>query len=151
MSTLLLADAKDFLNITSSTYDAELQGFIDAAEGALGKRVGLLTTGTAKTKRIRVMDSDTLVIPELPLIEVASVTKVGGAAVDMSLLYVDTSAGLVIYNDGSQFPDGLYDVTYTPGRSSTIPDDLLMADKAIVKHLWQTQRGGEMRKPGSWD
>jgi hypothetical protein len=59
-------------------------------------------------------------------------------------LYLDTAAGVVTYNDGSAFTATYYTVVYAAGRS-TCPEDLLLAVKEQVRHLWQTQRGGAVR------
>lgn len=40
MSLVTLADAKDFLNITTSTHDTRLQRYVDAASSMIAKRVG---------------------------------------------------------------------------------------------------------------
>jgi hypothetical protein len=76
------------------------------------------------------------------------VTPVAGTALDPSLFYVNQEAGLVTYEDGSLFTPGGYDVVYTAGRE-TVSDDLLMADKLLVKHMWETQRGSGTRRPGA--
>jgi hypothetical protein len=145
MSTLLLADAKTYLNITTTTSDAELQSFIDAAEGALVKRCGPLSSVTI-TERVN-GGGEVLLLSKFPAISLTSVTPVNGSAMDLTKLYLIADAAVVEYADGAGcFVSNRYDVTYQAGRT-TVPPDLLQADKEIVRHLWDTQRGGSKR-PG---
>ena len=144
MSVLTLALAKTHLNITTSAQDTELQTFIDAAEAVVALRCGPLAS-TATTVRVDGCGG-VLVLPVTPAVSLTSVTPVGGSAVTLSDLYLDTAAGVVSYNSGS-FASGLYDVVYQAGRT-TVPADLLMGVKELVRHLWETQRG-PTRRPGS--
>lgn len=145
MSVLTLAQAKTHLNITVNTYDTELQAFIDTAEAVLAQHCGPLEA-TSFTERID-GGVGTLVLRRSPVIELTSVTPYLGSALTLTDLYLDTTTGLVTYNSGAGFTAGYYTVVYSAGRSSC-PADLLMAVKELVRHLWQTQRGGASR-PGS--
>lgn len=145
MSVLSLALAKTHLNITVSTYDTELQTVIDAAEALLAKRCGPLSTSTV-TNRVD-GGGGALVLQTTPAVALLSVTPVDGTALTLTDLYLDTGAGLVTYNSGAGFGDRYYTVVYSAGRLSC-PDDLLMAVKELVRHLWETQRGPS-RRPGS--
>lgn len=145
MSVLTLADARTHLNVTAGPHDAEVQAFIDAAEAAIIQRCGPLAS-TAATVRVR-GGGTALVLPTIPAVSLTSVTPVDGTALTLADLYLDTGAGLVTYNSGSTFTDRLYDVVYNAGRT-TCPEDLLMAVKELVRHMWQTQRG-PTRRPGS--
>lgn len=144
MAVLSLSDARAHLNITSSDNDAELLGFIGAAEAALAKKVGPLES-TSKTCRVR--GGDELVLPVTPAVSLTSVTPVGGTALTVGDLYLDTESGVVTYSQGGTFGSTNYTVVYQAGRA-TVPDDLLQAVKELVKHFWTTQRGGTKR-PGS--
>lgn len=146
MSVLSLALAKTHLNITVSTYDAELQTVIDSAESMLGRLVGPLQA-TTKTSRVYPYGGCTLVLPTCPVVSLTSVTPYSGGALTLSDLHLNTDAGTITYNTGvGTFPAQWYDVVYSAGRS-TCPDDLLLAVKELVRHLWTTQRGGTTR-PG---
>lgn len=147
MSALTLSDAKEFLNVGNTTSDVELQEFIDAAEAALSARGIELATSAQKSRRV---DAGTyaLALPDAPIVGLVSVTPITGTSLDLSLFYVNQEAGLVTYEDGSLFTPGSYDVVYTAGRE-TVSDDLLMADKLLVKHMWETQRGSGTRRPGA--
>ncbi len=146
MSTLTVAQAKAHLSISGSTYDVDLQSVIDAAEAVISKRCGPLTS-TAVTTRIA--GGDDLVLPIIPALALTSVTPVDGTALTLGDLYLDTDAGIVTYNSGSCFTARYYTVVYNAGRSS-VPNDLLLGVKELVRHLWQTRRG-PTRRPGSSD
>lgn len=146
MSVLLLAEAKTHLNWSSALNDAELQEMIDAAEAVLAKHVGPLTS-VATTVRVY-GGSCALALPRLPAVSLTSVTPSdGGSALTLGDLYLNPGAGTVTYNSGAYFSARYYTVVYNAGRA-TCPDDLLMAVKELVRHMWMTQRGGS-RRPGS--
>ena len=145
MSVLLLADAATHLNIGGNQHDASLQAMIDAAEAVITQRCGPLTS-TAVTARVRGGDMS-LRLPTAPALSLTSVTPVNGTAITLTDLYLNKRWGRVSYNSGSLFYARFYDVVYSAGRT-TCPDDLLMAVKELVRHLWLTQRG-PTRRPGS--
>lgn len=145
MSALLLADAKTHLNITVNTYDTELQGFIDAAEAVIGNIVGPLVL-TGVSARVRA-SGGSLILPVAPAASVTSITDSGSTALVLADLVIDLDAGIVTYANGAFFADGWYTVEYSAGRSS-MPADLLLAVKELVRHMWTTQRGATTR-PGS--
>lgn len=145
MSTLTTAQAKAHLSISVSTYDSELQGVIDAAEAVITRRCGPLTS-TAVTRSVR-SSGGAMLLPVIPALSLTSVTPVGGTALTLGDLYLDTEAGLVTYASGSGLAAGYYTVVYSAGRSS-VPDDLLLAVKELVRHFWETRRG-PTRRPGS--
>ncbi|NUR81001.1 MAG: hypothetical protein HOQ21_11220 [Dermatophilaceae bacterium] len=138
MSVLTLAAAKSHLNITTTTDDAELQSVIDAAEAAIAYRCGPLAP-TSQTVRLS-GGGPSLILPTAPVVSVESVTPVGGTALSMADMFVNKDAGTVSLALGGTFGAGQYDVSFTAGRSS-VPADLLLAIKELVRHLWSTQRG----------
>lgn len=144
MSVLTLADAKTYLNVTTSNFDVELQTFIDSAEAAIAQRVGPLSTSTV-TKRVPGFGWS-LHLPIYPAVSLTSVTPVGGSALTLSDLYLEPDVGNVSYNGGSFFSSAAYDVVYVAGRSP-VPADLLMKVKATLKYLWTSQRG-QATRPG---
>jgi hypothetical protein len=144
VSVLTLPLAKSHLNITVATHDVELQDAINSAEAAIAQKCGPLEA-VATTSRVRGGYSQ-LVLPVTPAISLTSVTPVGGTALTVGDLMV-TEGGVVEYTQGGTFGDRWYDVVYQAGRSS-VPDDLLLAVKELVRHLWETQRGPS-RRPGS--
>lgn len=148
MSVLTLAQAKTHLNIGTAAQDAELQTFIDAAEAAIAEKCGPLTS-VAYTERVR-GGGRALVLRNTPVVSLTSVTPVGGSALDLTLLDLDTSAGVVEWDSGATFTTGRYDVVYQAGRSS-VPSDLLMGVKELVRHTWAASQRGPTRRPGSAD
>lgn len=143
MSALRLSDAKDHLNIKGSQHDGELLALIDAAEAAIAERVGPLevTTVTAQVRG----GGSSLVLPVAPVVQLTSVTGQDGSTVTVAGLRVGFDAGVVTADAG--FPATSYDVVYQAGRAE-LPDDLLLAVKELVRHLWSTQRG-PTRRPGA--
>lgn len=145
MSVLSLTDAKSHLNISGVTHDDELEAMIDAAEAAIALRVGPLE-GVSVTERVA-GGSRALVVNRLPVVTLSSVTPVGGSALDTDDLTL-SPAGVVTYAASDTcFGERSYDVVYVAGRA-TCPADLMMAVKELVRHMWDTQRGGA-RRPGS--
>lgn len=144
MSVVQLAEAKTHLN-TSGTSDAELQKFIDRAEKAIGKRIGPIGSVT-KTERTR-GGCATLRLNHSPIISLTSVTAVGGAAIATSQLTA-LSGGRVVYTQGGWFAARFYDVVYQAGRA-TLDEDLTLAVLEMVRHLFDTQRGGGAARIGS--
>src|SRR5512139_536424 len=139
MSVLTLAEAKAHLNITDSSSDAELQTFVDAAEAALAARVGPLgpVTTTARVSG----GGRTLLLPVAPAVSITSVTPVGGTALTVGDLYLDKTGGAIAFTSDAPFTAYWYDVVYIAGRAlNACPDDLLMADKELLRHMWTTQR-----------
>lgn len=138
MSALSLDEAKAYLNIQSSNSDAKLQATIDAAEAALGQRVGPIGSTTV-TRRLQGCCS-VLNLPITPVISLTSVTPYQGTALTVTDLYVDKVTGLVTFNNLVGFPSLYYDVVYEAGRSP-VPGDLIEAIRALVEHMWQPARG----------
>jgi hypothetical protein len=146
VSVVALGEVKTHLNLTASTHDAELQSLIDAAEAAIGERVGPLAP-TAETARVRGGGRDTLVLPISPVVSLTSVTPVDGDALTLSDLHLDQESGLIAFEAGGSFSLRHYDVAYDAGRTEC-PADLKLAVKELVRHVWSTQRGPTTR-PGS--
>lgn len=139
MTALSLPDAKAHLNIKGSDSDTELQAMIGAAEAILANDVGPLTTLAQRTDRVQ--GGAKLVLPLAPIVSVSAITATDASTTDLSLLTINTAAGVIYYSDNlTPFWQGVYDVTYIPGRAS-LPGDLLLAVKEQVRHLWTTQRG----------
>lgn len=144
MAVLPLADIKTHLNITGTSHDDELQGFVDAAVAAIGERVGPLEP-VERTVRVR-SHARGMRLPG-PVVSVTSITDAWQAALTVADFYADQATGLVSYADGSTLAAGAYTVTYMAGRDP-VPADLQLAVKELVRHFWQTQRGPS-RRPGS--
>ena len=139
MSVVGLSEAKAHLNIPDSADGLELQGFIDSAEAAIGRRVGPLSPVT-KTERVR-GGGTALQLSSPPVISVTSVTSAEGAVTVPSRLTV-SSGGMVEFTffGFSWFPSRFYDVVYQAGWE-VLPADLRLAVLEMVRGLWETQRG----------
>lgn len=146
MSVVSLAEVKAHLNVSVATHDGEIQSFVDAAEAAIGERVGPL--GPTE-EAVRVSGGrTTLRLPVGPAVSLTSVTPAdGGTALTLSDLHLDEETAIVTYENGAGFPARHYDVVYQAGRD-VCPADLKLAVKELVRHLWVTQRGLTTR-PGS--
>lgn len=146
MSALSVAtDVKPHLNITVATHDAELQTMLDAAEAAIAEKCGPLAA-TSVTERVSGGGTG-LVLRTTPIVSLTSVTPAGGSAYTVGDFTTDLSAGVVEWTSGARFSAGRYDVVVSAGRSS-LPKDLRLGILELVRHLWETQRGGSQR-PGS--
>lgn len=146
MSVVSLSSVLNHLNLTQSDNDGKVQDFIDSAEAAIVERTGPLEL-VQKTERVRGGGRTVLPLRVSPAASLTSVTPVDGTALNLSDLYLDKESALVTYESGAAFGFRAYDVVYMAGRA-TCPDDLKLAVKELVRHLWQTQRGPTAR-PGS--
>lgn len=135
MATVDLAAVKRHLNITDTDSDAELTDFLSAANTMLASIVGPLS-GSGLTGRC-VSDGSVMPLPTMPVQSVdtmAALTDLDTALTPADYT-LDKPAG-VLYD----VPPGTYTVTYTGGWVD-LPDDLALAVKELVRHLWATQRG----------
>ena len=147
MTVLTLPEAKAHLNITSNTQDAELGSFIESAESAIADRVGPLAP-TGVTVRVE-GGRRALVLPTArSVISLTSVTPVGSVALVLEDLHLNARAGVIEYADGSAFSARAYDVVFQAGYDA-LPGALRMAVLEMVRHLWDTQRGGGSARIGS--
>lgn len=145
MAVLALSDAKAYLGITSGDFDTQLGAIVAGAEAAIVEKCGPLEP-TERTVRVAGGGTSTLLLPA-PAGSIAAMADGDGNPIDVSTLHLDQEAGLLAANDGSWFAARWYDITYDHGRT-TCPPDLLLAVKELVRHLWESQRGGT-RRPGS--
>lgn len=137
-------DVRPYLNITGAGQDTELTTTLEAAEAVIAQHCGPLAA-TATTQRVRGERSQ-LVVSITPAISLTSVTPVGGSALTVGDLMIQAN-GVIEHIAGGTFSSRWYDVVYQAGRAS-LPKDLREAVLALVKHLWEPQRGPS-RRPGS--
>jgi uncharacterized phiE125 gp8 family phage protein len=154
MTVLTLDEIKEHLNITDSTYDDELTGFIEAAEAIIAERVGPLEE-TTFTSTVDSSDGR-LILPAKPVISITSITLISparGSALGFSYgatdLHLNRQSGEVTTSTGYGLVAGRYEVVYEAGLT-VLPASLRLAVKEMVRHLWKSQRGGSQR-PGSTD
>ena len=152
LDLISLSDAKQQLNITSSTFDDELRAFIEAAsKAAEDHRNEVLARRTLVHHRV-FSSTSSFVLPRVPALSLTSV-----AAVDASRswtvgnLHLDRTTGRVTVVSGPNL-DGHLAVTYVAGYDA-VPASFSLAVRIIVQHLWETQRGqlGVTRFAGSTD
>jgi hypothetical protein len=162
---IALADAKDFLNITSTVDDAKLGEFISAASQMWINRCGPVASSAFDEwydgggTQISLRHTPVLAITKVeesftaatlyPLVEQTLLpggdSGAWGYSVDLTTGTVTRRAAGVVVN----FQPGLRNihVVYTAGFGA-IPADIVHAVKLLVKHMWATQRGGGQR-PGT--
>jgi hypothetical protein len=143
MGVLTLPEIKEHLNITVSTFDAELTSFGTRAEAAVASRCGPLASTPVTTK---LRGFSPVLRPQVtPILSLTSITPTGGSALTLSL-FVTPEVGLrgpqVVewLAPGGIFNAAWYDVVYNAGRS-TLPEDLRLAALEGVRYFWQTQLG----------
>lgn len=149
---LSVEDACTYLNITDQDdrVAASMPGIIAAAVAALEQRVGPLIARSV-TETIGGCRG-ALLVTTPPLSSLTSLTGCSGTSIDVSTLSI-TNWGAICYLDGfSRFGEMAYTATYQAGWSSdagSIPADLLIAVKELVRHLWMPFRGAPGRTPAA--
>lgn len=145
MTVLTLADAKIHLNIAAnvSTYDAELQGFIDATVPQIERYLGGPAEVRAVTETVERTDCGRAIpLTFRPFVSLTSIT-IGGVETDISTVY-PTPGRVLRKQFGFPFwPTWIEPcvVTYQAGQGSDALPAISLAAKIIVAHLWSTQRG----------
>jgi hypothetical protein len=151
-------EAKQFLNITTSANDSELQDFIDAATIVAEFYVGEILGGTY-TEQHDGGDAS-IYTRHTPILSVTSLTEyVGsitypltnqplGSSVDSwGYTIDDPQAGRIIRRSASGMAwrfvpgKGNVTITYTTGVTGTPPANVVKGAEFIVRHLWTSQRG----------
>lgn len=145
MSTVTLAAAQLFLNKSADPTETELQSFIDRAEAILAVRIGPLAATTV-TDEWHAGGTSTLVLRKWPVISLTSATYADGTALTLDDLTVDGDTGIVYWGYGtagvfSSYGSRSVKITYSAGRAS-LAADLQEAVLELVKHLYESQRGG---------
>lgn len=139
-----LADAKKHLNMTSTSNDDELRDHIASATTVVEYYVGPVDVTTATEV---VPGGTSLILSRTPAISLTSVEPVYtvGLTYVVADLDLDGTTGIVRHKLGWRFIGPLR-VVYQVGRA-IVPANQQMAARIIIKHLWETQRGGS-RRPG---
>lgn len=149
ISIISLAEARDHLNITRTTNDAELRRFMmaatEVAESKAGTCVVRQVTGEfIPGSRLRVIR-----LPSAPVSDVSSVSigsaRKEGPAWTADQLIVNPVSGTCQPGCHREFWGGPWVAAYTAGRP-VIPEHLEHAAKEQLRHLWETQRGAQ--RPG---
>lgn len=140
MALLTLDEAKAQLNITTTSHDVELQAYIDSVTAMVEWYVGPVEPRTV-TETVNGR-GPTLALTQIPVVSLTSLTPLvlGGLALEVAGLVVDTERGIIRREIGDPFYGGPWTATYTAGRGS-IPPTLNLAGRMLVQHLWRTQQG----------
>jgi uncharacterized phiE125 gp8 family phage protein len=147
---LPLQDAKDHLNITNTTSDAEIASWIATIETSMEAMTGGPLVNRPVTERAELTcDLMLLQVRQRPLVSVTSVVSVpNGAAADLSAgLDIDPLANAVRMKGGWAFPvfSPVVTVTYVAGWGPAVPAAFGNAARLILAHLWDTQHGPAAR------
>lgn len=139
-SLISLADAKEQLNITTTTFDERLRGFLESATEVVERHTGSAVLRRTEVEDHKISCSPTLILNRSPVISVTSVARVDGSATwNSSSLYLSKQTGIVTVKSGALF-SGHIEVTYVAGML-VIPRNYVDAAAMIIQHLWQTRRG----------
>jgi hypothetical protein len=161
-----LDEAKTFLDITSSTYDSELGGFITTASLAWVNRVGPVA-GSPVYDEWYNGGGPTIVLRHTPVQSITSITEAYTDSIAYTLTSdpldgtgtsgtygytLETSRGLLVRR-ASGFPISFASgtrnihIVYVAGYATT-PADIKEAVMSLLKQGWETQRG-PARRPGN--
>lgn len=142
------AETKTHLNITDSSSDTELGGFISAATAVVERYVGAVVNRSVT----EVFDGGRAVLPlsHTPISSITSVTDSGTALTSSD--YAFNSVSGVLTRVAGSFPLAFLwgvqsvSVTYVAGRVAATADvagsypDFRLAALIIIQHMWETQR-----------
>lgn len=163
-----LADVKQQLNITATTFDDELRSYIVGATAAIERHLNECVIRRTIVEEKYLTDyayglgqsygqpaawgtpARKVALDKRPAIALVSVSRVDGTfSYDITGLHLNSS-GIIDVMFGTPLW-GHLTFTYTAGYV-TIPGDFTLAARIIVQHLWQTQRGNTgWPKPGGMD
>lgn len=135
-----LVDAKAQLNISGTTQDEELRGWIEAVTTVVESYVGPIVRRT-HTRRVCGY-RNAIPLPHTQVTAVTAVTLVsdGSSPITLSDLAINTQAGIVTYKSGARFAYGDMDFTYTVSRSYVEPN-WQQAAALILQSNWGSQLG----------
>lgn len=146
--TLTLAEVKTHLNISDTSADAELPGFIDAAQQVVEDYIGTPLTSASASESYYGLNGPTVVLRRYPItdltaITAATLTDAYGTLTTFTPatdLLVDGTTGLLRRTSGGYFT-GTLTVTYAAGHAD-LPPAIRMGWLEVIRDLWQqTQRG----------
>lgn len=146
-NVISLADAKDLLRITTTTWDADLRFFIASITRFVDKYVGAVAPrqiterheSGGRTMMLRHIPVFQPAGQPFPLVAITPVLTYGVPYPDLSLLTVDKATGEVRHTIGLPFYFGAYDLTYWTGRTVT-SENIQLGTQIMLKHLWALER-----------
>lgn len=139
---LSLADAKTHLNLTTTTHDDEVRGWVESVTSGIEHLAGVCVRRTVVEKHdVPAHGVHTLALRRTPVLSLTSLVAVlsGGTSYTVADLDVDGPTGIVSRLDGARL-HGPLRATYVAGRA-VVPANLTAAGKIILQHLWRTQQG----------
>ncbi|WP_420034701.1 hypothetical protein ACN2WE_21475 [Streptomyces sp. cg28] len=150
MALLTLDEAKAQLDIETGGDDLELEAYIEGLTAPIENLVGVVEERTI-TETIHGTGT-TLVLLKTPAVALVSVAPqlTGGTVLDIALLHLDGTTGVVRHLTGGSFHGGPWTVTYTAGRAET-PATIKLAARMLLQHLWRTRYGSARGQSGADD
>jgi len=141
-----LQDAKDHLQITSTTFDEELRRMIAGASNVIETLAGPIAVQTFTDV---VCGNATILLTRQPVVSITSIT--GQLASSPTILVSDlliNPSGVVSRASRAGFYNLPYTVVYKAGFSAALPQRFVEATLVQLAHMWETQRGGSVTIPG---
>lgn len=153
MAAVTLNEAKRYLNIDDTSNDDELIDFIDDAVATLEDLIGPIDPVTV----VEEIDTHTtqIVLSKSPVQSIQSVSIepwIGAAPIDDTAAWRLNAATGVLRRKviGGSLPyygpGSIFTITYTAGRDMA-PLPIRRAVLELLRHLWQSQRGGGNLRP----
>jgi hypothetical protein len=135
-----LEDAKAHLDKTSTVDDDELEELIGVATEIVEDLVGPVLVRTVVERHD---GGRSLWLQEYPIVEVVSIEPwlEFGTGFAVASTRLDSETGRLERLDGQSFAPGPFKVTVRAGRP-VVPKAVSHGAREIIRHLWETQRGG---------
>ncbi|MFF3857527.1 hypothetical protein [Micromonospora sp. NPDC002575] len=138
---LSMADARDHLNLKSTSDDDEVRYWNNVTTRAVEYHTGPIVARTV-VEQHTVRNAAAVVLLHTPVLAVTAVEAVltGASGYSTDDLDVDGATGEVYRLDGGHL-SGRLKFTYTAGRTA-IAENITGGARIILDHLWRTQRAG---------
>ncbi|HWU23085.1 MAG TPA: hypothetical protein VN088_16225 [Nocardioides sp.] len=141
LDIITLADAKAFLNETTSDNDAEIAQFITACTPLIEQEIGAVVPRTVTTDIFPNEDTGLVTVPVGPVLSITSAAMISdGSALDISQWYDDD--GILRTKDGSGLPVEPFSLTMSAGREP-VPENIQAGLKEVLRLAWASQRMAE--------
>lgn len=166
MSIVTVPEAKAFLNINGGQYDNEISDMLEAGTAMISNRIGPVATAQPFNEWYD-GGGPFIALRHTPVQTVVSITEAwgggtvyaltladltGGADTSGNFGYsLDSTTGLLtrrMAGTTAGFSGGFQNINvqYTAGYA-VAPPELRLAANLLLRHMWETQRGGS-RRPG---
>jgi hypothetical protein len=143
-SILSLADARDYLNLTTTAHDETIRSALAAITRRIERIIGTCVPRTFTDQWVDGVFRDVIKLPHGPLLSATSVTSVtsvyaGGPSWAPGEMIVNPEAATVRLLSLLPFWYGPWKATYTAGRS-VISDDVTEGARQALWDLWSVRR-----------